>query len=369
MKIAFLGGRGIPARYGGYDTLIEELSVRLAVDQQNEVVVYCRGSYYENRDDSYMGVRTVYLPAPRLKGFESLFNSLLSTIHALTIKPHIIYFVDPANAPFCLLLRLFGKIVIMHTDGLGWKRKKWSGPARYYYKTAEWLSAKCATALITDNPEMEAYYKREYNANSTMISYGAFNCHGTDPLGFHKMGLRRKKYCLVVARLGAENNTDLIIREYVGSRATLPLIIVGDSPYDPGYLSKLKMISDSRVRFFGRIDDQRLLNTLYQGAYIYIHGHEVGGTNPSLLRAMGAGTMPLVMNASCNKAVIKDCGAVFSKRDGSLSKELEDLEKTSDLVELIGKAAYARAESEFTWEIVTCEHKRLFSALVTAEKS
>ncbi len=369
MKIAFLGGRGIPARYSGYDTLIEELAVRLAVDNNYEVIVYCRNSYYKNRDNEYRKVRTIFLPAPRIKGFESLFNSFLSTIHVLTIKPHIVYFVDPANAPFCLLLRLFNKVVIMHTDGLGWKRKKWSGPARYYYKTAEWLCAKFATALITDNPEMENYYKKEYNRGSAMISYGAFNCYGSNPSFLDKMGLVWKKYNLVVARLEPENNTDLIIREYVRSSATLPLIIVGDSPYNQGYFNELRAMKDSRVQLVGRINDQILLNTLYQGANIYIHGHEVGGTNPSLLRAMGAGTMPLVIDAPFNKAVIAECGLVFSKKDCSLRKAVEDLEKNPDLVKRIGESAYARAESEFTWEKVTGEHKRLFSALVKAEKT
>ena len=158
IKIAFLGARGIPACYSGYDTLVDELSRGLVKSGEAQVLVYCRSSYYKVHPVSYDGIRLVYLPAPRIKAFESLLHSFLSAIHVLSQKIDIIYFVDPANAPFCLLLRLMGKKVLIHTDGLGWKRRKWGPLARRYYKFVEWLSVKVMTMLITDNLEMKKYY-------------------------------------------------------------------------------------------------------------------------------------------------------------------------------------------------------------------
>jgi glycosyltransferase involved in cell wall biosynthesis len=263
MRIVFLGGRGIPARYSGYDTLIEELSVGLALDPLNEVSVYCRNSYYADHPVFFKAVYLTFLPAPRLKGFGSLFHSLISTVHAIFSKPDIVYFVDPANAPFCMLIRLFGEKVVIHTDGSGWKREKRSWPARAYYKVAEWLSVRCANARITDNPEMKAYYLRKYGADSALISYGAFNDYGIDQNALSAFGLIWKQYHLVVARLEPENNTDLIIREYVQLKASFPLIIVGDAPYDSKYFNHLKDMGDNRVAFLGRVYDQKMLNSLY----------------------------------------------------------------------------------------------------------
>jgi hypothetical protein len=123
MRVAILGARGIPACYSGYDTLVEELALRLAENKEYDVLVYCRRAYYKDRPANKGGVHLIYLPSPRLKALESLFHSFLSSLHVLRKDVDLIYFLDPANAPFCFLLRLFKKRVIVHTDGLGWKRK------------------------------------------------------------------------------------------------------------------------------------------------------------------------------------------------------------------------------------------------------
>src|SRR5512143_3905323 len=111
MRVAFLGARGIPACYSGYDTLVAEVSTRLAATTGLDVIVYCRPSYYVEHPPALQGVRLVYVPTVRGKGVESLLHSFLSAMHVLTQKVDVIYFVDPANAPFCLMLRLLGKKV------------------------------------------------------------------------------------------------------------------------------------------------------------------------------------------------------------------------------------------------------------------
>lgn len=368
MNIAILGARGIPACYSGYDTLVEELSKGLVKSGEAQVLVYCRTSYYKVRPANIDGVRLIYLPAPRIKAFESLLHSFISSIHVLSQKVDIIYFVDPANAPFCLLLQLLGKKVLIHTDGLGWKRRKWGPTARRYYKFVEWLSAKIITELITDNPEMKKYYQKEYNANSTYIPFGATNNAGVDKTIYNRLALKSNGYILVVARLERENNTDLIIREYVESGVEMPLIVVGDAPYDPNYWKSLHEIANERVRFLGRINDQSELNALYDGAYLYIHGHEVGGTNPSLLRAMNYGTTPVVVDVPFNNSVIGKGGLNFKKSQGHLAKTLQNLTTCPDTVDEIGKISKVRANTEFTWESVVEKHIQLFKKVAYRDK-
>ena len=360
LKVAILGSRGIPARYSGYDTLVEELSRGLIISKKARVLVYCRNSYYKKRPANLNGIQLIYLPAPRIKAVESLLHSFLSSVHVLGKNVDIVYFVDPANAPFCILLRLFGKRVLIHTDGLGWKRRKWGFWARKYYKFVEWLCVRVATGLVTDNPEMKKYYLREYNAESTYIPYGAKHHAGEDESIYEELDIVPEKYFLVVARLERENNTDFIIKEYSKAGINMPLIVVGDAPYDSGYMKTLRQISNKGVRFTGRINNQAKLNALYKGAYIYIHGHEVGGTNPSLLRAMNFGTAPVVINAAFNKSVIGECGIAFEHKNGLLSRCLEDLAGDKDYVKKIGNAAKKRADSDFNWESVVNKHAKLF---------
>ena len=303
-----------------------------------------------------------------MKAVESLIHSFLSSLHVLTQKVDLIYFVDPANSPFCLLLRLCGKKVVLHTDGLGWKRQKWGPLARRYYKSAEWVGVRAANALITDNPAMQEYYREEYGADSFYIPYGAESGYGVDDTVYEQLGLVPSRYLLVVARLEPENNTTLIIEEYVKSKVTMPLVIVGDSPYDAEYMVRLRKLANERVLFVGRINDQAKLNALYKGAYLYLHGHEVGGTNPSLLRAMDAGSVPVVIDVPFNTSVIGETGFTFGSKPSQLSILLQRLVLHPDQMREMGSNARALAERNFTWKRVVQDHEYIFRK-VTAGKS
>jgi glycosyltransferase involved in cell wall biosynthesis len=363
MKVAILGSRGIPAPYGGFETFIEELALGLSSFGRDKVIVYCRRPYFNNRPSIYQGIHLIYLSAPRIKALESLYHSFISSLHVLGQKVDLVYFVDPANAPFCILLRLFGKKVIIHTDGLGWKRRKWGWLSQRYYKFAERLSARSASALITDNPVMQEYYRKEYCVDSVYIPYGATNSAGVNETVYQELGLSPKKYCLIVARFEPENNIDFMITEYIHSKVDIPLVIVGDAPYNASYTKELYSFADERVHFIGRINDQSKLNALYQGAYLYLHGHEVGGTNPSLLRAMQAGSAPVVINVPFNTTVIGECGFIFEKVEGNLSNILERLITDQTDVRRISNKAQERAQSHFKWESVIKQHKQLFAFL------
>lgn len=366
MKIAILGARGIPACYSGYDTLVEELSLGLVESHSTEVLVYCRSSYYKDQPAVWHGIRLIYLPVPRgVKALESLVHSFLSTLHVLTQKVDVVYFLDPANAPFCAFLRLLGKRVVIHTDGLGWKRRKWGPLARRYYKMVEWACAKCGSALVTDNPAMQTYYREEYGAETLFISYGATNRHGIDNVVYTDLGLRPNQYLLIVARLEPENNTDLLISQYTKSGVSMPLVVVGDAPYGPQYMDQLRNAGSAKVLFAGRINDQSKLNALYRGAYLYIHGHEVGGTNPSLLRAMDAATTPVVLNVPFNATVVEEGGVVFDRDNDSLAGVLRRLVADPAEVQEIRKRASLRAKDHFSWSAVAADHYDLFYRLTS----
>ncbi|MEI6153191.1 MAG: DUF1972 domain-containing protein [Deltaproteobacteria bacterium] len=363
MKIAILGARGIPARYGGFDTLVEELSVRLVNQYNIDVTVYCRSNYYQERQKYCSNVKCAYISSLRIKGLESLLHTFLSALNAITRQFDVLFIVDPANAPIGIFLKLLGQKVVIHTDGLGWKRRKWGKLARRYYKWVEVLSAKYIKTIVTDNPVMREYYIQNYNRDSVCIAYGAEYSSGFDDTVLQELGIKRKFYLLVVARLEQENNTDLIIHEYVASKVDMPLVVVGDAPYDKEYMETLQGLANEKVLFAGRIDDQAKLNTLYAEAYLYVHGHEVGGTNPSLLRAMGLKTAPLVIDVPFNTSVIEGCGFAFDSTDGDLSRILKELAGDPEIVEQKGRLAKDRTDIHYTWESVAAQYKNYFDEI------
>jgi glycosyltransferase involved in cell wall biosynthesis len=363
MKLAIIGDRGIPARYSGFSTLVEELASRLVHDHDAEVTVYCRNHYYEDRDPEWHGVHRVFLPAPGGKSFESLIHSTLSIAHAMFQRYDAILVLDPGNAPLCLPLRLRRWPVLLHTDGLGWQRRKWSKLQQRYYKWSEWVSVRIADALITDARAMQRYYRDEYGATSVFIPYSGVV--GAPPVddGLRQFGLERGGYYLTVARLEPENNVDLIIREYLASPARRPLVVVGGSRYGTAYAQSILDEPDPRVRCVGAIYDSPVLNGLYRDCYCYVHGHEVGGTNPSLLRAMGAGTQVLAFDVDFNREVAGPT-ARFWSGPTAIPALLAEAEADPAATAGAGAAARRRAADQYRWDTVTDGYEALAARLV-----
>jgi glycosyltransferase involved in cell wall biosynthesis len=364
MRLAIIGDRGIPARYSGFSTLTEELATRLVRDHDADVTVYCRNHYYEERAPEWQGVHRVFLPAPGGKSFESLIHSTLSIMHAMFQRYDAILVLDPGNAPLCLPLRLRRWPVLLHTDGLGWQRRKWSNLQRRYYKWSEWVSVKIADALVTDARAMQRYYQDEYGAGSVFIPYSGVV--GAPPVddGLHQFGLETGGYYLTVARLEPENNVDLIIREYLASSATRPLVVVGGSQYGTAYAQSILDEPDPRVRCVGAIYDSPILNGLYRDCYCYIHGHEVGGTNPSLLRAMQAGAPCAAVDVVFTREVLGQAGLFFGKAPGELASLFDRIDDNPAELAKNGEALHVRASTEYRWDAIAAAFDALFRALV-----
>lgn len=360
LRVAILGGRGIPANYSGFDTLIEELSVRLVQGHGMDVTVYCRRAYYPERPPVVRGVRCVYLRAVRGKGLESIWHTCRSVLHAMWRRYDVVFVVDPANAPFALPLKLVRKPTAFHTDGLGWKRTKWGGFSRRYYKWVEGFCARTATELVTDARAMQHYYRREWGRDSTCLAYGAETGGGANDEGLRRFALQPQGYYLVVARIEPENNTELLVREYLASGLPHPLIVVGAARYESESSRRLFALACERVRFVGGVYEAEVLNGLYRGCRVYLHGHEVGGTNPGLLRAMSWGAPCVAVDVDFNREVIGPSGRFFAKTDGAMAAAVRSLDGDAEALAAMRAAVQERARTAYRWDDVAAGYAALF---------
>lgn len=367
MRIAMIGTRGVPARYGGFETCVEEVGYRLA-KRGHDVTVYCRrpesaaaraGDEFEPELEEYLGMRLVHLPAMRRKTLETLSHTALSVRHALFDRPDVAFVFNAANAPLLPLLRMRRIPVVTHVDGLEWKRAKWNGAGQRYYRAAESLAVRWSDALIADAVGIQDYYSRRFSVSTDYIPYGAPILVDPGSERIAVLGLRPNGYHLVVARFEPENHVDLAVRGYLESAATRPLVVVGAAPYADQYTAKIKALAsgNKRVRLLGSVWDQRLLDELYGNALTYIHGHSVGGTNPSLLRAMGAGTATNAFDVNFNREVLADYGCYFT-RSAQLAALCDQAE-----ADPVGTAHRGRAQvaslDRYEWDGVADKYEQL----------
>ncbi|MBD7919266.1 DUF1972 domain-containing protein [Cellulomonas sp. Sa3CUA2] len=355
-----VGTRGVPARYGGFETAVEEVGRRLA-DAGHRVRVYCRSGNSEL--SSYAGMELVTLPALRQRSLETLSHTGVSVGHLLGRRTDVAFVFNAANAPYLPLLRGARIPVATHVDGLEWQRAKWGGAGRRYYRAAETAAVRWSDALIADAVGIADYYRAEYDVPTTLLTYGApvLDAPGHDALA--DVGLQPGAFHLVVARFEPENHVDLWVEGYVRSGARHPLVVVGSAPYADEYTAKVHASAqgDPRVRFLGGVWDQRLLDQLYANSLTYLHGHSVGGTNPSLLRAIGAGAATVAYDVSFNREVAGDDG-VYVRTPAEVARALEDAEADEPTTRSRGTRLRERARA-YDWDEVAAGYEQLALAL------
>ncbi|SNS68223.1 Glycosyltransferase involved in cell wall bisynthesis [Geodermatophilus saharensis] len=365
VSIALVGTRGVPARYGGFETAVEEVGRRLA-DRGHRVVVYCRTApgAQEVPPAEHLGMELVHLPAARRRSLETLSHTALSVRHLLAHRTDAAIVFNAANAPLLPALRAARIPVATHVDGLEWRRAKWGPAGRRYYRVAESLAVRWSDVLIADAEGIAEYYREAFAAPTTLLTYGApLIAPGADRLA--GAGLEPGGYHLVVARFEPENHVDVIVEGYAASDAAKPLVVVGSAPYADEYTRRVHALADERVRFLGGVWDQELLDQLYAHCATYLHGHSVGGTNPSLLRAIGAGAAVTAFDVDFNREVVRDSGRFF-RTPQDVARQLAAVEADPEGTRRAGERARVLAR-RYDWDEVADGYERLARRLAARD--
>ncbi len=368
MRIALIGTRGVPARYGGFETCVEEVGSRLAA-RGHDVVVFCRPTHdlvdEPDVSSTYRGMQLVQLPIVRRRSVETLCHTALSVLHPSLRATDAAILFNAANSPLLPVLRARRIPVATHVDGLEWMRAKWGRMGRRYYRLAESLAVRWSDGIISDAQGIADYYRSEFGADSDLIAYGAPIITADHAERIEELDLQAGKYHLVVARFEPENHVLEIVRGYEQSKAELPLVVVGSAPYADEYTAAIRSAAGRRVRLLGGVWDQDQLNQLYSHALTYLHGHSVGGTNPSLLRAAGAGAYTIAFDVDFNREVLGDTAAYFSTA-GDVAREVVAAE--ADPASVMDRGVQLQAAIErYNWEDVADRYESLCGQLAAHE--
>jgi glycosyltransferase involved in cell wall biosynthesis len=364
LRIAIIGSRGIPAGYGGFETFAQELAPRL-VARGHEVTVYCRRGYTgDDTLDEYEGVRLIHTPALRSRTLEQLSHEFSSIVDSIGRGFQLYYFLGYRGAPFYAPIRASKRVVVVNTDGLEWKRRKWNRMGRLYLRAAEWIVAHLAAdELVSDARAIADYFRTAHGKDSTYLTNGAYVFGERDllPDVLERYGVERGGYYLVACRIEPENNVDLIVREFIASGSGRELIVAGGMNYETPFWQELQELArGGRVRFLGPVYGPMLIESLHLGAYGYLHGHEVGGTNPALLKAMGCGNLAIALDTPFNSENLAEAGRYWTRTPGSLAEQIRWADAHPIEVRELGARAQDRIREHYTWDGVADAHDRFF---------
>lgn len=353
MNIALLGTRGIPARYGGFETFAEELSTRLAA-RGHCVTVYTRQRHNE---PSYRGVALRYLPAIRHKYFETIAHTLISTLDLLFRRADAALYCNAANAIFTWLPRLTGIPVALNVDGLERKRKKWNRLAQTWYLISERLATFCPNVVVSDAVKIAEYYKHRYRKRTEFIPYGAATGAVASTRTLEELGLEPGQYVLYVSRMEPENNGLMVREAFEQVETPLRLALIGDAPYARDYIERVRATQDARVLIPGAIYGDGY-HELQSHSFAYIHATEVGGTHPALIEAMGRGALVLYLDTAENAEVAGGAGIPF--RHDNLAETLRKaLAMTPEERGEWRSRAAQRVAERYSWDAVTDAYEKL----------
>jgi glycosyltransferase involved in cell wall biosynthesis len=365
LRIGMLGlyGMTMPKlHFTGFETGFGEIAPRLAA-MGHYVTMYCReGSFPEEmRVPEYKGVRLIYVPSPGGKNFSGVISTFLAALHALAKGNYdIFFFVNVGMGHHAALCRLFGKKVIMNVNGLDWTRAKWGPVAKFYFRSAANSAVKFCNELVTDADAMQVFYREQFNKETTMIAYGAYVESSSKPELISKFGVEPDGYYLIASRLIPENHGDLITEAFLESGSKRKLVIAGGANYDSPFHRKIRSFAGERVILTGHIDDQEIIKELHCNCFAYLHGHSVGGTNPSLLKAMGYGNCVLALDTVFNREVLADGGLFFPRDVGALASMIQRVEADPALVADLRRMGPERIRDNYTWEKIAGQYDELF---------
>ena len=377
--VFIIGSRGLPAQYGGFETFVDQLvSHQVSPDIQYHVACLSNDQAYQHFD--YKGVDCFTIKAPKLGPARVIAYDMMAINYALKlikkqgIEQPIFYVlgntIGAFVAPFARKIHKMGGRFYINPDGLEWKRAKWAKPIQAYLKYSEKIMTRYADLVISDNPGIESYIKEAYPwSKTTYIAYGTdlspTNLTSQDRKVrelYQKWQTQEKNYYLILGRFVPENNYETAIREFMASSSKRDLVIICNhegNPYFEELRARTGFDQDPRVKFVGTVYDQDLLKYIRKEAFAYIHGHEVGGTNPGLLEALAQTDLNLVLGVSFNQTVAKDTAQYWTKEAGNLAHLINQVDSLEDVSEW-GQRAKANMKQNFTWEKIVGEYEELF---------
>ena len=369
--MAILGTRGIPARYGGFETFAEQLAIRL-VERGFRVTVYAEADAQRPWPVSHQGVDIEAVSVPRF-GAASVIAYDVRCLWRARRRHDLVYMLGYGAAFACWLPRLYGTPVWINVDGLEWARSKWHMAVRLYLRVMECVAAAVATRVLADAQAIADRFARLYpwGAPRNHIAYGAPVVEGCDETSLHAhWGLQPQAYFLLVARPEPENHVLEIAQGHELYRqrgGTLPLLVVGDHRQATAYCERLRAAAGPGVRLLGAIYDAQLLGTLRCGARAHVHGHSVGGTNPSLLEALGCGSPVIAHDNPYNREVLGDAGDYFTTA-AQLADVLHRLER-ADGSHLAHRRQMAREiiQRRYTWDLIVDQYQSLILTEVAGD--
>lgn len=378
--VFIVGSKGIPGNYGGYETFVDKLTEYHQNNPSLKYHVACKAKdtktfEYHNADCFDVKVPDIG-PAQAIYYDVAALNYCVKYIKQHNIQHPIVYILACRIGPFAahfqrVIHKLGGKLYI-NPDGHEWMRAKWSAPVRKYWKISEQLMTKHCDLLICDSKNIEKYIHDEYgkyNPKTTFIAYGAETRKSKLADDDQKLiswykekGLSPKSYYLVVGRFVPENNYETMIREFMKSRSKRDFALITN--VSDKFLEELKekthFDQDPRIKFVGTVYDKELLMKIRENAYGYFHGHEVGGTNPSLLEALGSTDLNLLLDVGFNREVAEDAALYWNKQPGNLASLIDQADNMNagEITEL-GEKSSQRVVGAYSWQHIADEYNRL----------
>jgi rhamnosyltransferase len=381
VDVFIIGSKGIPARYGGFETFVHKLTEK-RVNENIKYHVSCLAS--DNEEFQYNNTRCFNVKVKNIGSAKAILYDIKALIRCTKyIKQNklndcVIYILACRIGFFlslyCNILINMGVKLYVNPDGHEWMRSKWNKFIKAYWRSSEKLMVKHANLLVCDSIEIQRYIKQKYNKfnpETTYIAYGA-DVNTSIPFTksvellewYKKCHIKEFEYYLIIGRFVPENNFEIIIREFMLSKTKKDLVIIANVENNKFYrelLQKTSFNKDRRIKFAGTLYDDELLIKVREKAYAYFHGHEVGGTNPSLLEALASTKINILLNVVFNKEVAENAAVYFSKEKDNLANLINEVDKyNDDTINNLELLARKRIKDFYTWEKIVDNYEKLF---------
>lgn len=384
--VFIIGSKGIPAKYGGFETFVEKLTEQ---QKSKEIKYHVSCLAQDNKEFEHNGARCFNINVPNIGAAKAVYYDIFALRECIRyikenkIENPIVYILACRIGPFVgkykKQLKKLGGTLFVNPDGHEWKRGKWNAAIRKYWKISEKLMVKHADLLVCDSKNIEKYIQedyKKYNPKTTFIAYGAdmekSKLSDNDPklINWYKeKGIKAKEYYLVVGRFVPENNYETMITEFMKSNTKKDFVLITNVEQNKFYeqlKEKTGFDKDNRIKFVGTVYDQELLKKIRENAYGYFHGHEVGGTNPSLLEALASTDLNLLLDVGFNREVAEDTAIYWTKESYNLANCIDKVDNMdSIMINKMSTISEQRILNEYSWRDIIEKYEKILEERYT----